>query len=103
MMARVMDDEALARAVIACFLDDMPRQFETLRGYLETGDAAGVQRLAHSTRSASSYVGGEALSAVAFEMEKAGKAGDLDAAKARLPELEAQYELLKQALTKERI
>jgi two-component system sensor histidine kinase/response regulator len=90
-----MDDEDLARTVIEAFLDDVPKQIEALRGYLKTGDAPGAERQAHTIKGASANLGGEALRAVAFGMEKAAKAGDLEYVTARLPELEKQFARLK--------
>jgi HPt (histidine-containing phosphotransfer) domain-containing protein len=98
MMARLMDDEELARAVVTGFLDDIARQIAALKGYLETGDTAAVERQAHSIRGASANVGGEVLRAVAFETEKAARAGDLRAAGERIPELENQFTRLKEAM-----
>ena len=98
MMERLMDDEDLARTVVEGYLDDMPRQIEALRGYLKAGDAANTERQAHTIKGASVAVGGEALCALAFEMEKAAKAGDLESVTARLPELDSQFALLKEAL-----
>jgi HPt (histidine-containing phosphotransfer) domain-containing protein len=43
-------------------------------------------------------VGGEALKEVAFEVEKAGKAGDLAAVTEWMPELELQSACLREAL-----
>jgi HPt (histidine-containing phosphotransfer) domain-containing protein len=100
MMARLMDDEDLARTVAEGFLEDIPRQIEALRGYLEAGDAPGAGRQAHTIKGASANVGGEALREVAAEMEKAGKDGDLDAIKARMADLEVQFGQLKEAMTK---
>ena len=97
MMARLMDDEDLARKVIEGFLDDIPKQIEVLKGCLEAGDAARAERQAHTIKGASANVGGEALRAVAFEMEKAAKAGDLEAVTARLPELENQFARLRKS------
>ena len=99
MMARLMDDEDLARTVVEGFLEDIPKQIEALKGYLEAGDAARAERQAHTIKGASANVGGEALRAVAFEMEKAGKTGDLEAVTARLPELETQFARLKEAMS----
>ena len=65
MLAQLMDDEDAARKVTACFLDDLPRQIAALKGYLETGDAPGARRQAHSIKGASANVGGERLRAVA--------------------------------------
>ena len=100
MMARMMDDEVLAKEVVEAFLNDIPRQIGTLQGCLEAGDAPGAERQAHTIKGASANVGGEALRAVAFEMEKAARAGDLEAANVRMAELKTQFEKLKQAMKK---
>jgi len=99
MMVRMMGDNELARKVIAGFLEDIPRQIEVLKAYLEFADAQGATRQAHSMKSASASVGGEALREVAFQMENAAKAGDLDYVTARLPELEIQFARLKESLS----
>ncbi len=101
MMARLSDDGDLARMLIECFLGDIPKQISALRGYLEAGDASSAVRQAHTIKGASASLGGEALRAVAYEMEKAGKGGDMDAVKARMADLETQFERLKEAMTKE--
>jgi CheY-like chemotaxis protein/HPt (histidine-containing phosphotransfer) domain-containing protein len=98
MMARMMDDEDLARAVVEGFLADIPRQIEALRGYLNSGDAPGAERQAHTIKGAAANVGGEYLRLVAFEMEKTGKAGNLEALKTHMPELEVQFHSLKEAM-----
>jgi KaiC/GvpD/RAD55 family RecA-like ATPase/CheY-like chemotaxis protein/HPt (histidine-containing phosphotransfer) domain-containing protein len=101
MMARLMEDEDLARTVAEGFLEDIPRQIEALRGYLEAGDAPGAERQAHAIKGASANVGGEALCAAAFDMEKAAKAGDLYAAGGHMAELDAQFDRLKEAMIKD--
>jgi HPt (histidine-containing phosphotransfer) domain-containing protein len=98
MMARLSDDEDVARMLIECFLEDIPKQILALRGYLEKGDAASAERQAHTIKGASANLGGEALRAVAFEMEKAAKAGNLEYVKSHLPELENQFTRLKEAM-----
>ena len=79
MMPCLMDDEDLVHTVVEDFLEDIPKQIELLKG-------------------ASAYLGGEALRAVAFEMEKAGKSGDIKAVTAKIPDLEMQFTRLKQAM-----
>jgi PAS domain S-box-containing protein len=101
MMSRLMNDEDLAKEILAAFLEDIPRQIAALRSYLESGDARGAERQAHNLKGAAATVGGERLRDVAFEMEKAGKAGDLSAAAGHLAGLDAQFDRLKQELTKE--
>jgi two-component system sensor histidine kinase/response regulator len=98
MMARLMNDVDLARRVIAGFLEDIPRQVEALHAALDAGDLTSATRRAHSMKSASASVGGVALSRVAFDMEAAGRDGDLKAIAARVPELESQVARFRKAV-----
>ena len=101
MMTLVMGNADFACIVAKAFLSDIPGQIEALRGYLEAGDnIQAVQRQAHSIKGAAANVGGEALRVVAYEMEKAANAGQLEAVSGRLPELEMQFDRLKMALEK---
>ncbi len=93
--SRLMDDEDLVRTIGAAFLEDMPKQISALREHIDQGKAAPAGGQAHKIRGAAANVGGMALSAVAFEMEKAGKAGRLDEIAAFMPELERQFGLLR--------
>ena len=101
MLTRLMDDEDLAKMVIKGFLEDIPRQILALKGYIEAGDIPNAERQAHTIKGASANVGGERLRAVAFEMEKAAKAGELRATGGYIPELEAQFAALNKVMTKE--
>ncbi len=100
MLARLMDDEDLVKAVLAGFLEAMPNEIESLRACVAKGDATGARRQAHSIKGASANVGGEALRAAALEAEKAGQDGDLQAIMATMPHLEAQFALLKDAMAR---
>ena len=101
MMARLLGDEDLARVVIEAFLEDIPQQIVALRGYLDNGDVASVERQAHTIKGASANVNGEALRAIALKMEMDGKAGNLAAVNASFAEMESQFYLLKEAIIKE--
>ncbi len=101
MLERLMGDENVVKAVIGGFLDDIPRQIEALRGYLDAGEAPGAVRQAHAIKGASASVSGEALCARAFEIEKAAKAGDLGYAAAHMDGLEREFVRLKEAMTRE--
>jgi HPt (histidine-containing phosphotransfer) domain-containing protein len=98
LMARLMDDEELMRAVAEGFLEDIPRQMEALRGCLEAGDAVGAKLKAHTIKGAAANVGGERLREVAAEMEKAG---DLDIVTACMADLDMQFDRLKHAMTEQ--
>lgn len=100
-LGRLMDDGDLLKTIVACFLDDLPRQIDALRHYLNTNDAAGAELQAHTIVGASSNIGGEALRAVASALEHAGKEGNLDTIRNRMADLENEFERLKQLLTEE--
>jgi PAS domain S-box-containing protein len=95
LMARLMGDEDLARTIIAGFLEDVPKRILALRGHLDRGDAGSAGGQAHALKGAAANVGGMALSAVASEMEEAGKAGRREKLISLLPEMERQFALLK--------
>jgi len=97
---RLMGDEKMANEILGEFLKDVPRKLIALKEALENGDAPLVQLHAHTIKGASANMGGEALSETAFEIEKAGKAGDLETVKACMPRLEAQLDRLKEAINR---
>jgi CheY-like chemotaxis protein/HPt (histidine-containing phosphotransfer) domain-containing protein len=101
MMTRLMNDRDLARVVIEAFLEDLPRQIEALRGYLEAQDAPSTERQTHTIKGASAIVAGERLCLVASEMENAAKAGDLNVVKDRMADLQTEFDRLKPAMTSE--
>ncbi len=98
LMNRVMNDQNLARVVIEGFLGDLPAQIEQLKHYAAAGDAYRVEQQAHKIKGAVAMMGGEALRAVAAEMELAGKAGNLAMVSARMTELDVQCEALTKAM-----
>jgi two-component system sensor histidine kinase/response regulator len=98
MLARFMGDVEIARVIVGGFLAEVPGEIEILKGFVDAGDATGARRQAHSIKGASANVGGEALRAVAFEAEKAGQTGDLDAIMSLVPNLEIQFVRLKEAM-----
>ena len=100
LLDRVMDDEEIARVVIAGFLGDIPGQIEQLKGYAAAGDTQQVEQQAHRIKGAAATVGGEALSALAAALEQAGSAGDVALISARAAELDAQFGALKGAMQK---
>ena len=99
LLDRVMGDEALARKLIDMFQDDIPKRIDKLRRYLEAADVSGSAREAHTIKGVCANLGAERLRAIAFDMEKAAKAGEIKIAMGDLPELEKQFALLKQVMT----
>ncbi|HEC17110.1 MAG TPA: hybrid sensor histidine kinase/response regulator [Sedimenticola sp.] len=95
---RLLGDEELICTVAGAFLSDLPGQIEQLRSVVAAGDMPRIIALAHKIKGASANVGGMALSTVARMMEQAGKAGELEAVRRGLPELEQRIAQLKAAM-----
>ena len=98
MMERLMGDEDLAQEILTGFLEDIPRQILALKTFLANEDGPGAELQSHSIKGASSSVGGEALRAVASELEAVIGEGDLAAARSKVAQLETQFERLKEVL-----
>ena len=71
------------------FLDDLAVQMSGMEEALMTGAAHTLGQIAHKLKSASGSVGARRLSALAFELEQMGKAGDVSNALPVLAQLEA--------------
>jgi PAS domain S-box-containing protein len=97
-LGRMGGDNELAQIVFAAFLEDIPRQIQSLKDLVISGDTANSARLAHSIKGASANVGGERLRNVALAMEKAADLGDLQFVAARLADMEIQFGRLRDAM-----
>ncbi|MEI8285621.1 MAG: response regulator, partial [bacterium] len=100
-LARLGDDEELARSLFASFLQDMPPQIASLRDYLKKMDYVGSARQAHTIKGAAANLGGESLRSAATLLEAAAKLEDLAASISCLVVVEAEFERLRQAMEKE--
>ncbi|MBF0482440.1 MAG: response regulator [Desulfovibrionaceae bacterium] len=98
LVRRMLDDEEMAQMIVEGFCGDIPKQIAALKDHLAAGDAQSAERSAHTIKGAAANVCAEALRALAFEMEKSGKAGDLAGMQALLPELESRFAVLKDAM-----
>ena len=95
---RLMGDEHQARQIVRGFLADVPGQLAALAEAVRQADAKTVRFRAHSIKGAAANVGGRRLRETAFRLEQMGGSGDLTAATAVLPQLEADFESAKAAM-----
>jgi signal transduction histidine kinase/CheY-like chemotaxis protein/HPt (histidine-containing phosphotransfer) domain-containing protein len=98
---RAMNDRKIIRIVIRKFLDDMPAQLEQLQRCVNEGNAHQAGQQAHRIKGACATLGGDAMSALALEIELAGRNGDLAAIQDRMPRLHDHFLALKEAMTPE--
>lgn len=100
LMERLMDDRDLAIVIAKGFIEDIPKQLDLLRGFIDAEDAVSAERQAHSIKGASANLGGEDLRKLAYQMEKAGKKQDLRFIAENIQELEIQFYRLKEEMEK---
>ena len=98
LLRRLVGDENLVEKIVDGFLADMPKQIQALKAFLSSGDAGASEHQAHTIKGAAANVGGDSMRAVALDVEKAAKAGDLTSAEAGTADLEAEFERLKEAM-----
>ena len=96
--ARMMHDQELIKMVAEEFVVDMKDLVEQLIKAVESADLENIRLQSHSIKGAASNLGGTALSARAYTMEKASKAGDLEVVQENMPLLEKDYKALIEAV-----
>ena len=100
-MAGENASEMLA-AVIDSYLEDAPKLLQTINTAISQEQAAALRQAAHTLKSTSATLGATTLSQLLAELEAKGRAGTLEGALQRLPQLAAEYERVQAALQVER-
>jgi CheY-like chemotaxis protein/HPt (histidine-containing phosphotransfer) domain-containing protein len=98
LLARVSDDQELARTVVLCFLEDLPKQLAALSNCVACGDAKGAQRQVHTIRGAAAAVSGTLLIDFASALEDHAAKGNLAAVGAALGELSERFSRVRSAM-----
>ncbi|MEO0650132.1 MAG: Hpt domain-containing protein [Planctomycetota bacterium] len=75
------EEPELFEELVTMFLDDTPGRIEALLEALEAGDATTLERTAHALKSSCGNLGARRLASLCFEIESAGRAGDVEAAR----------------------
>jgi PAS domain S-box-containing protein len=100
LMDNLDNDSNLARTILIAFFNDIPNTISQLKYALAKADTTNIGLYAHTIKGASSNACGIALQEIAFRMEKAGKAGDMNTATMLMPELIYQFDLFRTAAEK---
>lgn len=77
--------------VLQLFLQDVPRRIARLRAACVAGDAAELQKTAHSLKGSAGNVGAQALFAISRQLDDLGREGDLTDAKQLVDALDAEF------------
>jgi len=98
LLNRLLGDEEMTREILEAFLEDIPREIDSLAAAVAVGNTPTVELLAHTIKGAAGNVGSEGLRSAAFEMESAAKKGYLSGAQALLKSIRQEFEHLKAAI-----
>ncbi|MDP2216680.1 MAG: PAS domain S-box protein [Methanolobus sp.] len=91
---RIMDDEELARSLIAIFLKQVPEQIRELRENVDKREMKNILWCSHKIKGTSANLGGMVLSSLAFEMEQAAMQGEYNKIITIMPDMEKQFDIL---------
>jgi signal transduction histidine kinase/CheY-like chemotaxis protein/HPt (histidine-containing phosphotransfer) domain-containing protein len=92
LLHRLAGDVPLAKMLCETFATGLPSEVSQLRRYLSQGQLDKVQRHAHSIKGAAANVGAEALRAIAADLERASKEGDLSTSTTLARQLEQRFD-----------
>jgi CheY-like chemotaxis protein len=86
------------KIIIDSFLEEAPGLLDELDRFVETGDAAGVRRVAHSLKSNGADFGAAAFAERCKDLEAMGKSGELDGAADLASRIRTEYRKVAAAL-----
>jgi HPt (histidine-containing phosphotransfer) domain-containing protein len=98
LLDRLSGDRDLAEEVLDVFLEDTPRQIQSLANFVSADCVNCVQRQAHSIKGSSANIGADWLCAIAAEVENKAKEGDMASLKALTAGLDHQFLQLKEEI-----
>ena len=91
----------LVKTIITHYVNESPKTFASLQQAIEANDAAAMQELAHSLKSASANVGAQTLAEMCKEMELSGRTGTTQKGQELLPQMRQEYDVATRALLTE--
>jgi light-regulated signal transduction histidine kinase (bacteriophytochrome)/CheY-like chemotaxis protein len=95
------DGESLLPGLLVKFIEGAPAEINALRAAVERGDARAGAFVAHRLKGAASHFGAHRLMDLCGEIERAGKAGQLDPLPNLLADTNAELRRVLTALTRE--
>jgi HPt (histidine-containing phosphotransfer) domain-containing protein len=95
-----MNDQGLIKSIAEIFYQDLIIEIEELKVSIKDNNVKQAAAILHKIKGAAANVGGEALTALALDMEIASKSGSLIEIKENIEQLEYEFNTLKLAMKK---
>jgi PAS domain S-box-containing protein len=99
-LARVEGDRSLLAELVSIFRAESPTRLAEIRRCLDSGDAKGLERAAHTLRGSVGSLGARAAAQAALALESKGRDGALAGADEQLAELERELGRLERDLAR---
>jgi two-component system, sensor histidine kinase and response regulator len=100
LLTRTGHDVALAGELASIFLDEMPQWIAETALAIEAGDGARLQRVAHTIKGAAANFGAAKAADLALTLERMGREGELERARAAAAALDAELRRIEPKLTR---
>jgi len=97
-MAQLEDDQEMFEKLVALFVETTPGLLDRLRTALQAGDADLIARTAHKLKGSALQFNAQTACKLTLETEAAALRGDIEVARAILPELKNNFTRLMQEL-----
>ncbi|HEY6222496.1 MAG TPA: response regulator [Gemmatimonadales bacterium] len=97
---RLAGAEAAVDQILDTFLESTPQRISAITAALSAGTPGDIERAAHALKSAAGTIGAKSLAALLQQIESAGKAGDVLAARALQDRLEGESAAVLEQLTR---
>jgi len=98
LLERVGGDVDFLQELAGIFREDCPKLLEEIRSAVAAGDAAALERAAHTLKGAIANFGADAAGQAAFHLERLGRAGELQPAREAVGALESEIVRFEEAL-----
>jgi len=88
----------LLAELVEIFVSDTELRLAALREAVESGDASGVEQIAHAIKGSAGNMGARSMSVLTADLQDIGASGDLAGAAQKLEHLEEEYGRVRPAL-----
>lgn len=99
-LERLGNDEELLREIVQIYLEDSPELVERIHGAVSDGDAAALQRAAHSLKGLAATLSAHDVIGAAIKLEHLGAASNFGEAPKAVAEVDHSVNQLNEAVKK---
>ncbi len=100
LMEKISGDKEFFEELVNLFIEDTPKQLESIKNAHEAKDIVNIQRIAHTVKGSSGNFGASRLQNAASLLEHAAKTGDFSKIKSLIGAVEVEFNILEREIDK---